>query len=46
MTTLKERIEEIIEESTCCEEVWVRAEEEFGDGGVNYLLSIGYPEED
>ena len=43
---MKERIEQIIKESFCNEEVWVRVDEEFGDAGINYLFSIGYPDAD
>ena len=41
---MKERILQIIDESACDEEVWVRVEEEFGDSGINILLEMGYPE--
>ncbi len=38
------RIQEIISESFCPEEVWVRVEEEFDDAGINYLFEIDYPQ--
>ena len=40
---MENNIKQIIEESCCTEEVWVRVEEEYGDEGINYLFSIGYP---
>ncbi len=39
---MEKRIQEIINESCCPEEVWVTVEEEFDDAGINYLLEIGY----
>lgn len=40
---MEEKINEIIKESACNEEVWVRVEEMFDDAGVNYLMEIGFP---
>lgn len=42
---MENRIEEIISEAACPEEVWTRVEEEFEDAGIAYLMNIDYPQE-
>ena len=45
-STMKKKINKIISESACNEEVWVTVEEMFGDAGMNILFEMNFPEED